>query len=78
MRQNIVSERAKVGARRLRGAKRNAVRRPVASSMNTISVQRAPFEPVMRAAVDLDQFAKLRPPLAQLKHPLVTPPLRLP
>src|SRR5208337_343981 len=38
----------------------------------------APLEPIVRAGVDLDQFTKARTPLAQLKHPLMTPPLRFP
>ncbi len=46
--------------------------------MNTISVQRGPRPSNESCGLPsiLDQFAKSRPPLAQLKHPLVTPPLR--
>lgn len=36
------------------------------------------LEPVVRAAIDLEQFAKPSTPLAQLKHPLRSPCLRSP
>ena len=80
MRENMVPERAKIGARRLRGGKaqRRQTPRRIVNEHDQRAARAAPFKPVMRAAVDLDQFAKSRPPLAQLKHPLVTPPLRLP
>jgi hypothetical protein len=38
----------------------------------------AVLKPGVRAAIDLDQLAKPRPPLAQLKYPLRPPPLRAP
>ena len=45
--------------------------------MNTISVQRAPpaLEPIVRAPVDLDEFAKARPAFANLEDLLGAPPL---
>lgn len=78
--ETMVPERAKIGARRLRGGKaqRRQTPRRIVNEHDQRAARAAPFKPVMRAAVDLDQFAKARPPVAPLKHPLVTPPLRLP
>lgn len=36
------------------------------------------LEPVMERTINLDQFAKARPPFTQLKHPLLLPSLGTP
>ena len=80
MRENMIPERANVGARRLRRgeAQRRQTPRRIVNEHNQRAARATPFKPVMRAAVDLDQFAKARPPLAQFEIPPATPPLRLP
>ncbi len=78
VRENMRLQRAKIGLRRL--ARRKLQRRQPAGRVVDEHDQRAaraaPLQPIVRAAVDLNQFAKAPAPLARLMNPPRPPPLR--
>lgn len=80
VRQDMAPERPQIGARRFarREVQRRQPPRRIVDEHDQRATRAAPLEPIMRAGVDLDQLAEARTPLAQLKHPLMTPPLRFP
>ena len=80
VRHDMAPERPEIGARRLarRELQRRQPPRRVVDEHDQRATRTAPLEPIVRAGVDLDQRAEARTPLAQLKHPLMTPALRFP
>lgn len=80
MRQNMAPQCRQIRPGRLgrREVQRRQPARCVVDEDDQRAAGAAVLQPGVRAAVDLDQFAEPRPPLAQLKHPLVPPPLRAP
>src|SRR5216684_616201 len=80
MRQNMVLQRGEIGSRGLgRGkSQRRQPPRRIVDEHDQRAARPTSLKPVMRAAVDLDQLAKARTPLAELKHLLAPPRLRLP
>jgi hypothetical protein len=67
---NMASKRLQIGPGRFlrHEAQRRQTARRVVNDNGQCAARCAALEPVMRMAVDLDQFAKPRTPLAELKH----------
>ena len=77
MGQNVTPQGFKIrlGGLRRREPQRRQPARRIINKHDQCAAGAAPFKPIVRAAIDLDQLAKTRPALSQLEHPLGPPPL---
>ena len=80
MGQNVTPQSLKIGAGGLgrREPQRRQPARRIINKDDQGAAGAAALEPIMRAAVNLDQLAKARPALSQGEHPLGPPPLGAP
>ena len=80
MGEHVPLQRQKIGAPRLRRRElqRDQAARRVIDEHDQRAARPAPLEPVVRRAVDLDEFAKPAPAITQLVDPLLLAPLRAP